>query len=235
MKFNQGLEKAKFLKRYKRFLCDVRLDSGEQTTIHCPNTGSMKNCCFENAPVWVSRSANEKRKYPCTWEMLETPKGHKIGINTGLANKLVIEAIESNKIKELSKFKYLRSEVKYGEENSRIDIRLESEQGVYTYIEVKSVTLLEDDGWGYFPDSISERGQKHLRELMSVIDQGHQAVLFFCIQHSGIHKMKAAQHIDVKYAELLKKAVEKGVLVLAYTCELNPDGIEISKQAKFVH
>lgn len=233
MKFSQELETGNFIKRYKRFLCDVRLPNGELTTIHCPNTGSMKNCYFENAPLWFSRSHNKKRKYPCTWEMIETPCGDKIGIHSGLANQLVFEAIQNKKIKPLRLFKSLRTEVKYGEENSRIDILLESEQGELTFIEVKSVTLLEDDGWGYFPDAVSVRGQKHLRELMAMVDQGHKAVLFFCIQHSGITKMKAARHIDSHYAELLEQALQKGVQVLAYACDLNNQGIEITRQITF--
>jgi sugar fermentation stimulation protein A len=245
MKFEKPLEKAFLLSRYKRFLCDVRLQDGSETTIYCPNTGSMKNCCPKNAPIWFSRSANKKRKYECTWELVETPEGHKIGINSSFANQLVVEAIENNIIKELLDFETLQTEVKYGEESSRIDILLSkgkskvklndqsSSEKYLTYIEVKSVTLLEDDGWGYFPDAVSTRGQKHIRELISVVKQGHRAVLLFCIQHSGIHKMKAAAHIDPKYAQLLKQADQAGVEILSYACDLNDREIKLVRKTVF--
>ena len=236
MKFDKPLKKGFLISRYKRFLCDVRLQDDSETTIYCPNTGSMKNCCPDNAPIWFSRSANTKRKYEFTWELIETPEGHKIGINSSFANQLVVEALNNKKIKELVDFDVLQTEVKYGEEKSRIDILLSTNQdseSLLTYIEVKSVTLLEEDGWGYFPDAVSVRGQKHIRELMSVVKQGHRAVLFFCIQHSGIHKMKAAAHIDAKYAELLKEAQHLGVEILAYACELNEEEIKLTKAISF--
>jgi sugar fermentation stimulation protein A len=233
--FSKTLETGRFLRRYKRFLCDIEISSGEMLTMHCPNTGSMKNCCYENAKVWFSRSDNLKRKYPHTWEMIEDPKGNKIGINTHLANDIVVEALEKGKINSLKGFKRLKKEVPYGEEKSRVDILLEFENKKQHFIEVKSVTLLEEDGWGYFPDAVSTRGQKHLRELMLMCEQGHSATLFFCIQHQGISKLKAARHIDSDYAELLKHAREAGVLVLAYKCHLDAKEIYLDKQIPFVN
>lgn len=234
MLFPDKLESGYLLRRYKRFLCDVQTKEGEQITIHCPNTGSMKNCCPEKARVWFSRSDNPKRKYAHTWEMVEDPSGKRIVINTHLANKLVVEALEQGKIETLAGYKDLRTEVPYGEEKSRIDILLESETGKLNYIEVKSVSLLEDDGWGYFPDAISVRAQKHLRELMSMVAQGHEATLFFCVQHEGISRMKAASHIDAKYADLLKQVQQSGVNVLAYACQLDTKGIFLSHKIPFI-
>jgi len=228
MKFSPPLKQARLIRRYNRFLCDVLLPDGNEVVMYCPNTGSMKNCCFENAPLWYSTSQNTKRKYAHTWEMLENPEGQILSINSGQANLIVKEAIEQGKIIELLNYNKLMSEVKYGQENSRIDILLESEGEARTYIEVKSVTLFEDDGWGYFPDSVSVRGQKHLRELMHIAKAGHRAILFFCIQHSGITQMKPASHIDPCYAALLSEANASGVEILAYGCELNASEITIS-------
>ncbi len=234
MLFPAELESGRLVRRYKRFLCDVQTDTGKQITMHCPNTGSMKNCAYENARVWYSKSNNPKRKYQHTWEIIEDPSGNRIGINTHLANKLVVEALEQGKIASLKNFKTLRTEVPYGEEKSRIDILLESKDKKLNYIEVKSVTLLEDDAWGYFPDAVSTRGQKHLRELMTVCEQGHDATLFFCVQHEGISKMKAASHIDKEYAELLNQAQQHGVKILAYNCHIDSKGIYLNKEIPFI-
>jgi sugar fermentation stimulation protein A len=232
LKYSPELKQGTLLKRYKRFLTDVSLPDGKQITIHCPNTGSMKNCCPENAPVWFSTSDNAKRKYPHTWELVEDPKGNKIGINTHLANTLVVEALEAGKIKALQPFKTLRTEVKYGRENSRIDILLENKKGGLHYVEVKSVTLLEDDNWGCFPDAKSLRGQKHLRELMQMVKEGHKASLLFCVQHTGIKRVKAARHIDPEYADLLKQAQQAGVQVLAYGCDISEKEISLQHKLK---
>lgn len=242
MQFNQVLQEGRLVKRYKRFLCDVRLENGKLLTIHCPNTGSMKNCCPDNARVWFSRSDNPKRKYAHTWEMVESPAGDRIGINTLRANALVEEALLARKIPGLKQFAALRREVPYGRENSRIDFLLErsnlqrndlqQSNKANIYIEVKSVTLLEQDGWGYFPDAVSERGQKHLRELIEIVRSGEQAILFFCVQHSGISKMKAAAHIDPDYAALLKTAKQAGVGVLAYACDFSDQGMKLSRKVK---
>ncbi len=226
MQFSPPLEQGKLLKRYKRFLADVQLADGSEITIHCPNTGSMKNCLFPGETVWFSRSDNPKRKYPCTWEIMQTPDNELIGINTGRANALAEEAIHTGVIPELAGYAKLSREVRYGEENSRIDILLTDKDKADCYIEIKSCTLKEDD-CGYFPDAVTTRGQKHLRELMQMVAQGKRAVLLFIVQHTGIYKVAPAAHIDPAYAELFKQAVEAGVEVLAYRVDLTKSCSEI--------
>ena len=236
MKFQPPLERAALIKRYKRFLADVMLPDGEHLTIHCPNTGSMKNCTEVGSEVFFSTSDNPDRKYPNTWELARTSRKHYIGINTGRANQLVTEAINDDLISELTGYEELRTEVKYGSENSRIDILLSDRDLPDCYVEVKSVTLLESpirSGRGYFPDAVSERGQKHLRELAQMVSEGHRAVLLFCVQHSGIRSVHPAAHIDSKYAETLRRAMDTGVEVIAYKSRMNPGYNKIVKSIPF--
>ncbi|WP_281559582.1 DNA/RNA nuclease SfsA [Thalassomonas sp. RHCl1] len=210
-----ALQSATLLKRYKRFLADIEFPDGEQTTIHCANTGAMTGCADPGNTVWYSQSDNPKRKYPFSWELSQTQAQDIICVNTIRANQLVEEALESGKIAELTGYDELKREVKYGNENSKIDFYLSSPEKADTYIEVKSVTLLSD-GQGYFPDAVTTRGQKHLRELTELAQQGKRAVLFFAVLHSGIHSVKAADHVDPLYGRLLAEAIEAGVEVLAY-------------------
>lgn len=237
MKYMPPLQQGILIKRYKRFLTDVRLPSGEEITIHCPNTGSMKNCLAPDASCWFSTSDNPKRKYPHTWEIATTPQGHLAGINTGRANALVVEAIESGVVAELDGYAQLRCEVRYGEERSRIDILLSDKvDSELCYVEIKSVTLYDDeanDGLGLFPDAVSSRGTKHLRELMAVKAQGHRAVLFFCVQHSGIERVAPAAAIDPLYAKTLREAVAAGVEVLAYGADISDQEITLRRRLPF--
>src|SRR5690606_33280163 len=186
---------ALLLRRYKRFLADIRLPDGNEITIHCPNTGSMKNCLVPESPCWYSTSESKTRKYPHTLEFVTTPGGHIAGINTGRANELVEVAIRQGVIRELHAYPSLKREQVYGEEKSRIDFLLETAGGGKCYVEVKNVTLMEAEGEGFFPDAVSERGSKHLRELMAMRALGHRAVLLFCVQHTGIQSVCASEHI----------------------------------------
>lgn len=236
MKFKPSLQKAIFLRRYKRFLADVELSDGETVTVHCPNTGSMRNCLVEGSPCWLSHSDNPKRKYAFTWEIATVPGRKKAGVNTARANHLVVEAIENSVIKQLSGYKKLETEVPYGKEKSRIDIRLSQHsrrKESFCYVEVKNVTLAEGKGLGFFPDSISARGSKHLRELIEMKKLGHRAVLFFCVQHTGIQQVQAAAHIDSEYAETLNIAVKEGVEVIAYRANLSDKEIVLTEQIPF--
>lgn len=233
MIFQPAFQRATFLRRYKRFLADVVLDSGEEVTIHCPNTGSMRACMSEGSDCWFSVSDNPKRKYSRTWEIATTPTGHLAGINSARANAFMVEAIESGVVSELIGYSSLKTEVRYGEERSRIDIFLSGQAGDARdcYVEVKSVTLLDEiDGraQGCFPDAVSTRGTKHLRELAAMVKQGHRAVLLFCVQHSGIESVMAAGHIDPEYAKTLSWAVEQGVEVLAYKTEISAGEIRVT-------
>lgn len=223
---NQKWQSGVLLRRYKRFLADVRLPDGSEITIHCPNTGSMRHCVVAESLCWFSDSGNPKRKYRHTWEVATTPTGHWAGINTARANPLVREGIESGVIRELQGYDRIRAEVRYGRENSRIDFLLESETE-RCYVEVKSVTLMEAPGQGLFPDAVSERGRKHLRELMDIVRQGDRAVLLFCVQHSGVERVAPADAIDPAYGDTLREAMTAGVEVVAYRAEIDPEQASI--------
>lgn len=251
MHFNPPLEPATLIKRYKRFLTDIQLPDGSERTIHCANTGAMTGCATPGNTVWYSTSDNAKRKYPNSWEISETDKGHRICVNTARANLLAVEAIENGTIVELLGYNALRTEVKYGSENSRIDILLEDNEKPPCYIEVKSVTLLDEqvstkqqistkqqastEGQGFFPDAVTTRGQKHLRELTEMVESGSRAVLLFTVLHSGIEKVSAAHHIDAKYSLLLKQAQDAGVEVLCYKAELSSTQIQLKQAVEFIN
>ena len=226
MQFTPPLQSATLIKRYKRFLADVVTSSGDIFTLHCPNTGAMTGCATPGDTVWYSTSDNTKRKYPHTWELTQTLNGAFICVNTLRANTLAIEAINTGSIPELVGYNSLKTEVKYGEENSRIDIMLQADDRPRCYIEVKSVTLAENE-FGYFPDAVTLRGQKHLRELMGVVANGERAVLLFAILHSAIEYFSPAHHIDAQYAKLLNEAHKKGVEILAYKAEHSADNMTL--------
>lgn len=228
MLFTPPLQSATLIKRYKRFLADVITPEGQALTLHCPNTGAMTGCAEPGDTVWYSTSDNPKRKYAHTWELTETRQGAVICVNTLRANTLAKEAVLAGNIPELAGYNILKSEVKYGEENSRIDLMLQAEGRRNCYIEVKSVTLAEKE-YGYFPDAVTARGQKHLRELMSVAAAGHRAVILFAVLHSAIDRFSPAHHIDAKYAQLLIEAQEKGVEILAWKAELSTKMMTLNK------
>ncbi|MGM3175944.1 DNA/RNA nuclease SfsA [Dickeya lacustris] len=232
MHFSPRLQPATLIKRYKRFLADVRTADGNILTLHCPNTGAMTGCGAPGDTIWYSTSDNPRRKYPHTWELTHTAEGHWIAVNTLRANHLVTEALQTGGIDECQGYSDIRTEVRYGSENSRIDILLQANERVNCYIEVKSVTLLQH-GCGYFPDAVTLRGQKHLRELQQVAAQGHRAVLCFAVLHSGIHQVSAAQHIDRHYAELLQRAQQNGVEILCYGTHISPDGMMLGQRLAF--
>lgn len=220
MEFTTPLQPATLIKRYKRFLADVRLPSGEITTIHCANTGAMTGCATPGDTIWYSTSTSTTRKYPYSWELTQTADQHWIGINTLRANQLVEELLLRQGIPALAQFTHWQREVAYGDEKSRIDFVLTDDNAQKYYLEVKSVTLLLD-GKGYFPDTVTLRGQKHLRELISIVKQGHRAGLFFAVLHSGIDQVSAAEHLDPTYAQLLHEAIAAGVEVIVYRAQMS--------------
>lgn len=229
MKFDPPLLTGTLIKRYKRFMADVKLPSGEVITIHCPNTGSMLNCNQPGSAVWFSDSGNPKRKYRHTWEQVAVGVDgeYRAGINTGLANKLVKEAIEQGVISELRGYDSLRTEVKYGNENSRIDLLLETvTPPQQCFVEVKNVTLGEQ-GIAYFPDAVTDRGRKHLRELVSMVQAGYRAVLLFCVQLTGVSEVRPADHIDPAYGEALRLASTEGVEICAWQADITAQEIAL--------
>lgn len=221
MDFDTPLIKGTLIKRYKRFLADVTLENGDLITAHTPNTGSMMGCCEPGSTVWLRDTQNPDRKYPYSWEMVEIKTGNLVGINTHLSNALVAEAIEKGIITELRNYDHIRREVKYGEENSRIDLLLEDGNKADCYLEVKNVTLVENH-IAYFPDAVTERGSKHLRELQKIVMQGKRAVIFYCIQRSDVREVRPADHIDPEYGHLLRDAIKTGVEAVAYSATITP-------------
>jgi sugar fermentation stimulation protein A len=231
MKFTDSLIQGRLIRRYKRFLADVQLGNGRVdgpiVTAHTANTGAMSGCCEPGSTVWLSRSHNPKRKYAYTWELVETGAKTLVGINTLSANHLAAEAIENGRVSELKHYTSLRKEVRYGNENSRIDLLLSNDSdktAPVCYVEVKNVTLAQE-GVGYFPDAKSVRAVKHLRELMTVKAQGALAVIFFCVPREDVKEVRAAQFIDPDYALALKRAIESGVLALAYRAKVSVEEI----------
>ncbi|MCC6074197.1 DNA/RNA nuclease SfsA [Pseudomonas sp. GCM10022188] len=230
MRFDPPLEEGRLLRRYQRFFADIETLSGETLTIHCPNTGSMRNCMVEGGRLWFSRSNDPRRKLPGTWELSETPQGRLACVNTARANALVEEALHDGVIAELAGFADLRREVRYGEENSRADFHLDYPGGG-AFVEVKSVTLgFADTSVAAFPDARTERGSKHLRELAALARQGVRAVQLYCVNLSGIEAVRPAQEIDPHYAAALQAAVAAGVEVLAYGAESSPLGMRLVRR-----
>jgi sugar fermentation stimulation protein A len=227
VKFSPLLLEGRLLKRYKRFLLDVELMNGEVITAHTANTGRMTGCSTPGSRVWLSRSDNAKRKYPHSWEIVEVSAGVLCGINTQRSNQLVAEAITAGVITELSGYDNIRHEVAYGEERSRIDLLLEPapESALLPcYVEVKNVTLARD-GIALFPDAVTVRGTKHLRELIKMVAAGRRAVIFYCVQRNDCTVFRPADDIDEKYAATLREALLLGVEALAYVAEVTVDGI----------
>ncbi|HAW25927.1 DNA/RNA nuclease SfsA [Stutzerimonas stutzeri] len=227
MQFSTPLERGRLIRRYKRFLADVVTDAGDELCIHCPNTGSMLNCMGEGARVWFQRNSDPKRKLPGTWELVETPQGRLACVNTARANRLVEEALLAGVIGELNGFTALKREVAYGLESSRVDFRLDYPTGP-AFVEVKSVTLgFADTAVAAFPDAVTDRGARHLRELAVLARQGLRAVQLYCVNLTGIEAVRPAGEIDPRYAAALRDAVEAGVEVLAYGVELSPEEIRL--------
>lgn len=214
----EGLEPGVLVRRYKRFLADVRLDDGQEVVAHCPNTGSMKAVNVPGCRVWLSPSDNPKRKLAWTWEWIELPQPDGTqalaSVHTGRANRIVEAAIKAGDVAPLSGYQTLKREVSV--DDARLDFRLDDPVKGAAYVEVKQVTLKEADGHGYFPDSVSVRGTKHLHTLTTLAEQGERAVLLFCVAHEGIADVAPAAHIDPVYAAALADAVTAGVEVLAY-------------------
>ena len=236
MKFPAPLIRGRLIKRYKRFLADITLDDGRELTATCPNTGSMLGLTAPGSAVWLSKSDSPTRKYAHTWELIENDLGagpQLVGINTNHPNKIVAEAIEAKKIPELKGFASLKREVKYGV-SSRIDILLDDPAKGLAYVEIKNVHLMRTSGLAEFPDSVTERGVKHLHELAAMVAAGHRAVMVYLIQRADAESLAFAADIDPSYAAALQAARKAGVETLAYRCRMTLDGIELDKHVPLV-
>lgn len=236
MKFPTPLIRGRLVRRYKRFLADVELASGEQITATCANTGSMRGLVTPGASVWLSVSDSPTRKYPHTWEMVEADLGQGpvlVGINTNHPNRLVAEAVANGDIPEIAGYATLRREVKYGL-SSRIDLLLEDPAKGLAYVEIKNVHLSRTAGLAEFPDSVTERGTKHLSELASMVGAGHRAVMVYLIQRADAERFTLAADIDPRYAAAFAEAQAAGVEAIAYACHLTPEEITIARPIPIV-
>lgn len=232
MQITPPLIPAILVKRYKRFLGDVVMPSGEQITVHTPNTGAMTGCAEPGSRVWLRDTQNPARKYIYSWEVSETAQGTMVGVHTGVVNSLVNEAIQTGVVTELQGYAQIQQEVRYGNENSRIDLLLMHQGRPDCYVEIKNVTAVDDDGVAFFPDAVSKRGVKHLRELISMASQGYRAVLFFCVQRDDVNVVRPADEIDSDYGETLRRAMECGVEVIAYRARVSPNEIRLYQAVK---
>jgi len=223
------LIRGSLVKRYQRFKADVTLGNREIVTALCPNTGTMLTCSEPGRTVYISYHDTPSRRLKYTWEMIEMP-GSLVGINTGVPNRLVKLSIEAGKIKELSGFKRIKTEVRYGI-NSRIDLLLERGEKK-CFVEVKNCTLVMD-GIAYFPDAVTTRGLKHLKELQKEVSKGNRAVMFYLVQRMDAGEFRPARHIDPAYGLELEKAKDAGVEMLAYDVSIDLEGISINKKLPF--
>ncbi len=225
MNFKQKLIHGTLVKRYKRFLADVKTDDGKEVTAHCTNSGSMKSCLENGAEVFLSPVDDPKRKTRFTWEMIKI-NGDWVGINTGNPNKLAFEAIVNGDIPELNNYSTVKREVKFGD--SRFDVFAEN-HNEKCFVEVKNVTLKEGK-YALFPDAVTTRGQKHLKALMEVKKQGMRAVMLYIVQRSDVEIFAPAAQIDPDYASFLKEAVSAGVEVIVIQAKVTPEKIELVKK-----
>ena len=232
MRFETPLTEARLLRRYKRFLADVEIPGQGELTVLCPNPGSMLGLADPGSRIWLSESDSPTRKYRHTWELLEVDGGI-VGINTNHPNAIAEEAIAAGAVPELTGYESLRREVKYGE-NSRIDVLLENPGGARCYVEVKNVHLMREPGLAEFPDSVTKRGAKHLRELSAMVEEGHRAVMFYLVQRGDCDRFTIAEDIDPGYAEALRDARDRGVEAICYSCNLRPDAIELAAPVEIV-
>jgi sugar fermentation stimulation protein A len=232
MKFRAALVEGRLIRRYKRFLADVQLAQGVITAA-CPNTGSMMGCAEAGNRVWLSESDSATRKYRHTWELVEVGKTL-VGINTGLPNALVHEAIEGGAIPELAGYASIRREVPFGEERSRVDLLLEGEGRAPCYVEVKNVTSAVHRGVALFPDCVTDRGARHLRELIRLKAAGLRPVQLYCVQRGDVKEVRPADGIDVEYGRMLREAIAAGVEVMAYRARVTPGEIRLEKRIPVV-
>lgn len=232
MRFPSKLVEGRLIRRYKRFLADIQLEGGVVTAA-CPNTGSLMGCCEAGNRVWLSESDSAARKYRHTWEIVEVGKVM-VGINTGLPNALVAEAIANGTIKELAGYPTLRREVPYGEERSRVDLVLEGGAGESCWVEVKNVTAAASKGVALFPDCVSERGSRHLRELIRLKSQGLRPVQLYCVQRGDVNEVRPADGIDHEYGRMLREAIAAGVEVLAYRAKVSATEVRLAERIPVV-
>jgi len=231
MEFTKALIKGKFVKRYKRFFVDVKLNK-EVVTAHCPNTGSMRGLLDEGNQVFISKNDDPKRKLKYTLEIIKA-KNKLVGVNTHFANKIAYHGLSNNLIKEVANNDNIKPEVFFNKE-TRFDFLIEK-NNQKIFVEVKNVTLIRTENIAEFPDSITSRGSKHLRTLIEAIKKGYKSYLLFLVQINGVENFKIAKDIDKKYYQNYLLAKKAGVIFLAYRCKINSKEIKIEKKIKIIN
>jgi sugar fermentation stimulation protein A len=227
VEFPSPLITGRLIRRYKRFLADVRLDdSGEVITAHCPNTGAMLGCREPDSPVWLSESENPRRRYRHTSELVESAPGVLVGIHTGRTNRLAAEALAQGLLDDVVAIRSLKREVTLADLGCRIDFLVEAVDGPDCYVEVKNVTAAVEKGVALFPDAVSERAVRHLDSLVALVGRGHRAALCFCVQRSDVDAVRPAAEIHPEYALALARAAAAGVQITGFRCRVSPDRIE---------
>tara|TARA_Y100000741_G_scaffold139692_1_gene105363 strand:- start:575 stop:1270 length:696 start_codon:yes stop_codon:yes gene_type:complete len=228
MNFENKLISGIFIKRYKRFFVDVQIEN-KLVTAHCPNTGSMLGLLNEGNKVWLTKSDNPNRKLKYTLQIIEDNKS-KVGVNTHLTNKIVLNALENNLIKEFNKDIKIKPEVRFGE-STRFDFLI-SKKNYKAFIEVKNVTLKRKPKIAEFPDAITSRGAKHINELIKASKKGYKIYIAFIIQREDCDQLSIASDIDPEYSQILSKAIRNKLKVLCYDCKFSSKGIKLNKKIK---
>jgi len=230
MQFSTPLVPGRLIRRYMRFLADVELDNGKVVKAHCPNPGSMMGLKDAGLRVWLERNDDPRKKLDYGWRLIEIGDTW-VGIDTGAANKVVGEALVAGRVPQLAGFDTIRAEVKYGT-NSRIDFLLAGVGGE-TYVEVKSVTLSRQAGLAEFPDSVTARGTKHLKELARIAQNGQRAVMLFLVQRTDCTRVTLAADIDPTYAAAFDVAMRAGVQVICHTADITAQGVTLGGALPF--
>ncbi|MBT8409334.1 MAG: DNA/RNA nuclease SfsA [Alphaproteobacteria bacterium] len=226
MKFPTPLVQARLLRRYKRFLSDIELPDGSVHVAHCPNPGSMMGLAEPGSLVWVEPNDDPRKKLKFGWRLAELAGGHLACVDTGLANRVVAEALAARAIPALAGYGTHRAEVRFGEK-SRVDFLLTEAGRPDAYVEVKSVTLCREADWAEFPDSVTARGARHLEDLARMVADGHRAVMLYLIQRTDCARFRLAADLDPAYAEAFARATAEGVEVLCHEAQITPDGLHI--------
>ena len=229
MLFEPPLVRATLIKRYKRFLADVRLEDGREVTVHVANPGAMTGVKDPGLSIWVQPAANPKRKLKFSWLLVDHGAGHFSGVDTTLANRIVAEALAEGRFEDLAQYAHVKPEQKYGE-NARIDFLLRGERLPDLYLEVKNVHLRRESGLAEFPDSVTARGTKHLSELANVARQGHRARMIYIVQRTDAVRFALADDIDPAYASAFEHAKRAGLEVDVYDCQISPASVTLGKR-----
>lgn len=228
MRFQTPLVPGRLIRRYNRFLSDIRLDTGDIVKAHCPNPGSMMGLKAEGLKVWLEPNDDPKKKLSYGWRLVEFENGHWAGVDTSVPNRVVKDALQAGRISEVAAYKTVRPEVKYGT-NSRVDFLLAQDGLPDAYVEVKNVHLLREDDWAEFPDSVTTRGAKHLDELSRMVAEGHRAVMLYLVQRTDCARLKMAADLDPGYAAAFAKAHAAGVEMLCYDTRISAEGVQIAR------